>query len=312
MRIRLQPAVSILTFVKCSMMIKPTICVLFVLLLPAFCQSQELFLFQGTLQPFRQTITNSYSGEQVVLDFTEANVNTGQYFGDSTSDSNTIFMTEHSDVLLLRDGSGNQVLDHIQRFLAGSGSDVIQLADPDILLGNATVVGAAGGDVVWTNAGNDSLFGVGGDDHLVAGPGDDLLSGGDGIDYLNGGTGSDRYFYEINHGTNGNSTDRIRDDADGAFDFIEIDILDGVSFDSDGLSFEVIGSDLKISHELLGEIFIEDQVLGNGAGLDELRVSTGEVFNLRSVPEPSAIVLFGMCGCVLGMHRRSRHVAVRR
>jgi Ca2+-binding RTX toxin-like protein len=58
-------------------------------------------------------------------------------------------------------------------------------------LGNDTLSGTEGADIVCGLAGNDSLSALGGDDLILGGPGNDVLSGGDGTDVLRGGPGND-------------------------------------------------------------------------------------------------------------------------
>jgi hypothetical protein len=58
-------------------------------------------------------------------------------------------------------------------------------------LGNDSLSGTAGADIICGLGGNDTLSGVGGDDLLLGGPGNDVLSGGDGHDLLRGGGGND-------------------------------------------------------------------------------------------------------------------------
>lgn len=64
--------------------------------------------------------------------------------------------------------------------VGGSGDDVMDLAAVTGHGFAATLIGAAGNDLLIGSAGDDSLFG---------GPGDDILIGGGGNDRLSGGTG---------------------------------------------------------------------------------------------------------------------------
>jgi Ca2+-binding RTX toxin-like protein len=62
-----------------------------------------------------------------------------------------------------------------------SGEDVIHAR-----AGNDTLQGGGGADIICGGAGDDQLFGESGRDLLLGGPGDDVLDGGDGVDRCNG------------------------------------------------------------------------------------------------------------------------------
>ncbi len=88
-------------------------------------------------------------------------------------------------------------------------------------LGDQSVTGTSGADVMVGGAGDDWLVGRGGDDRILGGPGSDVLRGGSGNDLiaggsdrdrLSGGAGDDAYDYRL-----GDGVDRIVDrggDAD--------------------------------------------------------------------------------------------------
>ena len=98
----------------------------------------DFLLFEGALQTFSTTITNPYSGEAIVLNATY-NVNTAIY--DGLAGIDILLMTNVGDVLLLRDPVKNQALFNVERVHAGSGPDVIHLADATFVLGDLFVDG---------------------------------------------------------------------------------------------------------------------------------------------------------------------------
>jgi Ca2+-binding RTX toxin-like protein len=88
----------------------------------------------------------------------------------------------------------------IQVFGQGD-NDVVQLNEANGALpvanlfggiGNDTLVGGSGGDLLFGQAGNDTLLGKGGADFLFGGSENDTLTGGDGDDQVFGEAGNDR------------------------------------------------------------------------------------------------------------------------
>jgi Ca2+-binding RTX toxin-like protein len=86
--------------------------------------------------------------------------------------------------------SGVNILSQLQvgndTILGGAGDELL-----DGWLGNDRLNGAAGNDTLWGHTGNDSLLGGDGNDILNGGVGDDVLTPGLGNDQINGGDGTD-------------------------------------------------------------------------------------------------------------------------
>jgi len=107
-------------------------------------------------------------------------------------------MTSGDDVLFLHDEFNNRHADSsggriqgIELIEAGAGNDVIDLTSPDYQVGDITIYGGLGNDVLWSSAGDDVLYGESGNDSLFGGGGDDTLDGGAGDDYISGSSGND-------------------------------------------------------------------------------------------------------------------------
>jgi hypothetical protein len=167
--------------------------------------ANDVFFYQGTLQPVDTTLTNPYSGAQLVVNGTY-NVNQASY--DGLGGIDTLFMTNLAEFLEL-DAGGVQMLFNLEVFFAGDGDDILDLAstafapntNPPDANGRArtvTVDGGGGNDVIWSNIGDDTLNGRQGNDIIDGGPGHDLINGGNGSspgsgnDQLAGGDGDDR------------------------------------------------------------------------------------------------------------------------
>ena len=150
--------------------------------------NNDTLFFSGTTEFLDGFLTNAYSDQTIYLDdYYNLNVNT--YNGLAGND--VLFMDNQSDALFSRDSSGNQAVISIEAIIAGDGNDIIDLSDPSITLGDVTLNGGNGNDILWGNAGNDTIQGLGGNDILDGGPGDDNISGGTGDDILFGGDGND-------------------------------------------------------------------------------------------------------------------------
>lgn len=155
----------------------------------------DFLFFQGTLSQLTLNLVNAYSGEVIFVD-DEYNVNNTTYEGLEGTD--TILMSNFGDALFLsstsgsqNDGTGIQVLQNIERFIAGNGGDIIDLSSTDIILGDVEIYGGAGNDILWGNAGDDYISGFDGDDIIDGGPGTDLLEGENDNDIITGGQGDD-------------------------------------------------------------------------------------------------------------------------
>jgi Ca2+-binding RTX toxin-like protein len=92
---------------------------------------------------------------------------------------------------------GDDVKTDVENVTGGSGDDTLVAASDAVAntfhggLGNDTLSGGGGGDVLHGGAGSDPLSGGGGADRLYAEAGSDLLGGGPGGDVLSGGADPD-------------------------------------------------------------------------------------------------------------------------
>jgi Ca2+-binding RTX toxin-like protein len=152
--------------------------------------SDDFLFFQGAVQPFSVTLVNPYTGETIVVEDEDRNVNTGVYHGGDGFD--TLVFSSLGDVLFIADQNGNQVVTGVERFVGSAGDDIIILSDPNIEYGNVEIFGNTGNDIIWSNNGNDLIRGDGGDDQINGGGGNDNLSGGNDNDIVRGAHGDDQ------------------------------------------------------------------------------------------------------------------------
>ncbi len=148
----------------------------------------DLIFFQGEVQHLTVTLVNPYSGSTILFD-DDINVNTSSYEGFAGID--TLFMTNFGDAFFSVDNLNHQTIFNIERIIAGDGGDVIVMADDTITLGNMTIEGGAGDDILWGNIGNDTINGFNGNDIIDGGPGNDTINGQNDNDRMNGGAGND-------------------------------------------------------------------------------------------------------------------------
>lgn len=76
----------------------------------------------------------------------EMNINRGSYDGKGGSDF--LRTSDINDALFLDDGMGSPVLKDIETIVAGSGNDVIVIADDVLTYGNISINGAGGNDII--------------------------------------------------------------------------------------------------------------------------------------------------------------------
>jgi len=156
----------------------------------------DTLVFQGTLGQLTLNLVNPYSGEIIFVD-DEYRINNATY--DGLEGRDTLLMSSLGDALFLNsttpgsqnDGTGIQVIQSIERFVAGNGGDIIDLSSADIVLGDVKIFGGHGNDILWGNAGDDLIFGSNGDDIIDGGPGADILYGENDNDIITGGAGDD-------------------------------------------------------------------------------------------------------------------------
>lgn len=152
------------------------------------------FLFTGQNTYLNKTITNPYSGQIYYVDGTYL-MNTGFYAG-AEADYDVLFMSVEHDAMFLMDEDDNPTFQSIELFLGSLGNDIIILSHPTYVLGDITVTGDDGDDLIWSSVGNDTIAGGEGHDILDGGPGNDFLIGGTGNDWLRGGDGDDTLWGE--------------------------------------------------------------------------------------------------------------------
>ena len=149
----------------------------------------DAFSFNGVLQFINTTLINPYSSEEIYIN-EEKYANADTY--DGLGGTDTLVMTNFGDYLTITDNTNMQVIYNVERFIAGDGGDVINLAHATITYGDVNITGGAGDDVLWGNIGNDRILGGAGNDIIDGGPGTDNLEGNTDNDRINGGDGHDR------------------------------------------------------------------------------------------------------------------------
>jgi len=177
-------------------------------------------------------------GENVRDDITVGQAITLTPSGSSVSSADLV-VTEGSTVLTIEDdvesvtingGNGNDrltvndlnELPAIELFVNGQGgNDIISAAGADLGnslfaidagIGNDSITGSAGNDVIQGGDGDDQINGDAGDDILRGGADQDLINGNDGDDSIAGQDGSDTLFGNDGDDlvTGGNGADRLR------------------------------------------------------------------------------------------------------
>jgi hypothetical protein len=148
----------------------------------------DVLFMQGTTQSLNLTITNPYSLATATVNGSFF-VDTADFY-DGLGGIDTLFMTNAAD-FLLADVSGVQRTFNVERFIAGDGNDVINMASSAFSLPGQIIEAGLGNDLVWGNTGNDILNGFDGDDEIDGGPGNDVINGQNGDDTLFGGEGDD-------------------------------------------------------------------------------------------------------------------------
>ena len=106
----------------------------------------------------------------------------------------------------------------VERIIAGSGDDIIDMTSPEFIIGNMELQGNEGSDILWGNDGND------------------ILDGGLDQDFLAGGLGSDLFILRKGEeASTYENADHIRD-----FDLIndKFALSNGLTFED--LKFEII------------------------------------------------------------------------
>lgn len=265
--------------------------------------------FNGDFAQVTMTVVNAYSGYAINIEGTYR-LNDDIY--DGLGGNDRLRMTSNNDLLFIENEAGQQTVLNIETILAGPGGDVIDLSHNTFVLGNMTISGSLGDDVLWANAGDDYILGEGGNDilhggpgndYMVGGSGDDIVFGGDGDDvmfgnqgndYYDGGSGSDEYHY--NNFAQVGPRDTIVEVEDGAVDSIVFVTNQYQNVTLSDLSFEVQGNDLLItvteaSTGNTAEIFVVGQYDSASSGIDQIVFADG-TFDLRTIQqnsEPDAV-----------------------
>ena len=231
------------------------------------------------------TLTFATSTSAVRVDFVNE-INTGDAEGDFVVGVEALVGSDHNDLFILGDtiftadgGIGNDTL------TGANGNDILTGGE-----GADRLNGVLGDDVLTGGFGSDVLNGGSGDDHLLGGVGSDVLLGGSGNDSIEGNGGND--FLRGNSGFDtlrgGNGDDSLFGDfnADRLFGGAGDDFLDGGAGPDElngGAGDDVLeggdtGDDLLFggsgNDTILGES--EDDILRGNAGFDELDGGSGD------------------------------------
>ncbi|QAY78084.1 calcium-binding protein [Sphingosinicella sp. BN140058] len=211
----------------------------------AFSSSSGAFLADATVN--LSWTTSIVAGGGAAFTYLASNVNISRDLLRGSSGQDTIFGSDHDDVLVYNNGVQNEGLGafrSIEIFRLGAGNDFLDLSahGPGGVAytaatafgedGNDTLIGGTGYDVMDGGAGRDLLIGNSGPDSLAGGSGDDriyadhlilttaievgmgdVLDGGEGNDFIVGAAGSD-------HMTGGSGEDAM-------YGAIGYDIMDG-------------------------------------------------------------------------------------
>jgi Ca2+-binding RTX toxin-like protein len=162
-------------------------------------------------------------------------------------------------------------------------------------VGNDTLTGGSGADVLDGAAGNDSVSGMGGDDMLFGGAGNDTITGGTGTDILDGGDGTDTYVY--NPGDGDDVIDQ-NDTVAGVVDTLQLNgvTADQVTFTRGYYSYDDLvvnitqgtGETASVDHVAIVGFFSNDAV--STGTIDRVVVSTGGVIFTQAAMAAQALL----------------------
>jgi VCBS repeat-containing protein len=205
---------------------------------------------------------------------------------DGGAGTDTLLGTAGDDAIILDDGS--QRIKSIEVIDAGAGDDIVDLTSDRYSLGDITVYGGDGNDVIWSSSGNDTLYGGNGNDELDGGlgadkmvggagndtligqDGNDTLDGGAGNDVIRGGTGNDTYLLGRGYG---NDTIQENDNTKGNTDVAQFDV--GVA--ANQLWFRKVSSNLEIRIIGTGDkLTISDWYEGSQYHVEQFKTSDGK------------------------------------
>lgn len=156
------------------------------------------------------TVTYERAASGVVANFTTTVGTSGDARGDTFTDIEKVFGSNHGDSII-GDNTANEFagLAGNDTLAGGGGVDVLYGNAGDDTIngdgegdklfggdGNDVIAGGAGADEIYGEAGNDTLNGDADVDQLFGGDGNDVLNGGEGGDRLEGGAGDDSYYVD--------------------------------------------------------------------------------------------------------------------
>ena len=204
---------------------------------------------------------------------------------DGGNGIDTLAGTSGDDIIALDDGG--QRIKNIEIIDAGAGDDVVDLTSTTYALGDMTVYGGDGNDVIWSSSGNDILYGGNGNDVIDGGAGNDQIDGGAGADVMTGGTGNDlldgKAGNDVLTGGTGNDTyvfgrgygaDTVQENDATAGNRDTLQFTGGIA--TDQIWLRKVSNNLEVS--LIGtadKMTISNWYLGNQYHVEEFKTSDG-------------------------------------
>lgn len=147
----------------------------------------------GTLTAISTQLVNPYDGTTVFINGNYY-INT-TYVNGGSGPADFLLGNPNDNFYRLEDENGTLLLEGFEYIFPSSGSDIINLASLNYVLGDMVISLSSGDDILWSNAGNDTLEGNEGADIIHGGPGNDVINGGSEGDVIIGGSGNDTATY---------------------------------------------------------------------------------------------------------------------
>jgi Ca2+-binding RTX toxin-like protein len=186
---------------------------------------------------------------------------------DGGEGQDTLQGTEGNDAVFLHDtfsplpnGTGPRIK-NVERFDMGAGNDIVDLTSPLYSLGDVTLNGGLGNDVLWASSGNDSL------------------NGGQGNDKLSGGAGNDTYLF-----ARGDDQDTIKENDTTTNNHDVLNFLHDINHDQ--LWFTQDNDDLRI--HVIGtqdQVTIANWYEGTASQVEEIQASDGHILANNQVDQ---------------------------